>query len=274
MAAKRLTIITGGSRGVGHCLVHGCLGDGDVLNISRGPARAAAAPHQLHNLSLDLGRPGDVEPALDAWLAAHPDHEVETLIHNAASLSLGWLTDVPSEDLATAFAVNVFSPLAITARVFRAGRFANRACRVVYMVSSLARHERALSFAGLGVYSATKAALSRLALVQRRELELAAPHIKVLRIHPGIVDTEIQRELRSHPTLDPAFAAKTAALPPYREGDWRERAPGEAMRTISAELAAEFVLWATRSPEPSSDEYDFYHAAPFHAARRNNELAR
>ncbi|HEX8113889.1 MAG TPA: SDR family NAD(P)-dependent oxidoreductase [Kofleriaceae bacterium] len=283
MATKRLTIITGGSRGLGHCLVQACLDIGDVLNVSRQPARriespgsagahSVAGPHRLHNLPLDLGHPSEVEPALDVWLAAHPDHTVETLIHNAACLNLGWLTDVAPGDLATAFAVNVFSPLAITARVFQAGRFAQRACRVAYVISSLARHDASLSFAGLGVYSATKAALSRLALIQSREFELAAPHIKVLRIHPGIVDTEIQRELRQHPTLDPAFAAKTAGLPPYREGDWIDRAPSDAMRTISAELAAEFVMWAMRSPDATSDEYDFYHSTPFHAARREREI--
>lgn len=253
---------------MGHCLVQACLDVGDVLNISRQPARRIASPHRLHNLPLDLGDPGEVEQALDAWLAAHPGYAVETLIHNAACLKLGWLTEITPGDLASAFAVNVFSPLAITARVFQAGRFAPRACRIAYVISSLARHEASLSFAGLGVYSATKAALSRLALVQRRELALAAPHIQVLRIHPGIVDTAIQHELRQHPTLDPAFAAKTATLPPYREGDWRDRAPSDAMRTISAELAAEFVLWAMRSPDTTPDEYDFYHATPFHAARR------
>jgi hypothetical protein len=44
------------------------------------------------------------------------------------------------------------------------------------------------------------------------------------------------------------------------------------MRTISAELAAEFVMWAMRSPDATSDEYDFYHSTPFHAARREREI--
>lgn len=282
MATRRLTIITGGSRGLGRCLVQACLELGDVLNLSRQPAsvarrglaagRHAAELHALHNLAVDLRHPAEAEQALAGWLAARPEQVVDAVIHNAACPSLGWLGELPAAELASAFSVNVFSPIALTARLLREGRFAPRGARIVYVISSLARHEAGLSFAGLGAYSATKAALSRLALIQSRELELTAPHLKVLRVHPGIVDTELQRELRQHPALDPAFGAKTAALPPYRPGDWLERSPDEAMRTISAELAAEFVLWALATPAPTSDEYDFYRAAPFHAARRQRAL--
>jgi NAD(P)-dependent dehydrogenase (short-subunit alcohol dehydrogenase family) len=207
-----------------------------------------------------------VERVLDDWLASHPEYEIRTVINNAAVLNLGWLNQVSPAQFRHAFAVNVFAPLGITTRIFKCGRFSTRECRVVYVVSSLGRPQAGLSFAGMGIYSATKAALSRLALVQSREFELIAPHIKVLRIHPGIIDTDIQRELR-HSVLDPAFAKKTEGLPRYREGDWADKAPKDAMRTICSEFAAEFVLWATRSPVVSSEEYDFYYSDNFHSAR-------
>ena len=117
------------------------------------------------------------------------------------------------------------------------------------------------------MYSVTKAALARMALIQAREFELTAPFIKILRVHPGIVDTDIQRELRECPRMDPAFVAKTAGLPAYQEGEWVGRSPRDHMRTISAEFSAEFILWAARLPEVDPDEYDFYHADEFHAAR-------
>jgi NAD(P)-dependent dehydrogenase (short-subunit alcohol dehydrogenase family) len=241
-----------------------------VLNVSRRPARPAerSARHTLYDLSLDLAHVESIEPALGGWFDAHPDHEVETLILNAAVLKLGWLTDVSMAEVDHAFRVNVYAPLAMTRALLATGRFSSREARVVYVVSSLARPEPTLSFAGIGLYSVTKAALSRLALIQRRELELTAPHIKVLRVHPGIVDTDIQHELRRDSRLDPAFVAKTAGLPAFREGEWNDRSPKDHMRTISAELSAEFILWVTRSAPAIADEYDFYHAEEFHAARR------
>ena len=246
-----------------------CLEDMDVLNISRQAARVdhGSARHALHNLSLDLQEVSRIEPALSAWFRQHPDYKVKVLISNAAILNLGWLDQLSWGEIRQAFDVNVHAPLAITQAIFQGGYFARTACRIVYVTSSLARPEPALSFAGLGMYSVTKAALSRLALIQRRELELTAPQIQVLRVHPGIVDTEIQDELRHSAVLDPAFGEKTAGLPPYEEGDWDNRLPADHMRTISSAFSAEFILWVTRLPEVSSEEYDFYKTVEFHAAR-------
>jgi NAD(P)-dependent dehydrogenase (short-subunit alcohol dehydrogenase family) len=266
MNRSSLTLITGGSRGIGLSLVQSFLQEGDVLNIARGPAKADSG-HCLHNLHLDLQNVEQIESALGAWFEDHASYEVTTLIHNAAILNLGRLDKVSPIEVAQAFRVNVQAALAITSTIYRTGRFCPRKARVVYVVSSLGRPLAELSFAGLGLYSTTKAALSRLALIQSREFELIAPHIEILRIHPGIVDTEIQRQLRQEAGLDPAFAEKTAGLPPYQDGEWNGRSPQDNMRTISASLAADFILWAVKSPAVSSHEYDFYRAKEFHGAR-------
>ncbi|WP_028927617.1 SDR family NAD(P)-dependent oxidoreductase [Pseudonocardia acaciae] len=269
---SRLTLVTGGSRGIGRFLVRSFLADTDVLNISREPAHGAPRNtrdqvHELHNLSLDLRDVDNIERHVVRWFDEHPGYAVETLVNNAAVPCLGWLDGLSPARVEHAFRVNVQAPIAVTAAVFGAGRFSERAARVVYVTSSLGRPAPELSFAGLGLYSVTKAAVGRLALVQAREFELSAPHIGVARVHPGIVDTDLQRELRRNPELDPAFAAKSAGLPPYREGEWSGRSPKDHMRTISPELAAEFVVWVARSPEVHPAEYDFYHEEDFHLAR-------
>ncbi|GAA2608674.1 SDR family NAD(P)-dependent oxidoreductase [Streptomyces axinellae] len=274
MTYKPLALITGGSRGIGHCLVLSFLTDTDVLNVSRTPAQetggsARCEPHELHNLSVDLADVALIEPCLRTWFDAHPDHRVTTLIHNAAVSPLGWLHELSPDEVDQAFRVNVYAPLSITASLVRAARFATDGARVVYVTSSLARPVPELSFACLGLYSMTKAALSRMALVQSREFALTAPHLTVARAHPGIVDTELQRDLRRHPRMDPAFAVKTAGLPPFQAGEWHDRSPKDHMRTISAEFSAEFIEWVARTPDATSEEYDFYHAEEFHAARRD-----
>ena len=267
MVGKSLAIVTGGSRGIGHFLVQSSLDDMDVLNISRRPAFVGSSRHELYNLELDLEDGDAVDGVLGTWLAEHPSYCVKLLIHNAATLNLGWLDQVSSEETRQSFQINVLAPLAITSAIFKRARFSEQDCRVVYVISSLGRPLSALSFAGIGLYSASKAALSRLALIQAREFELSAPHIKVLRIHPGIVDTDMQQDLRHSQRVDAAFSNKTAGLPAYVEGDWQLRAPAEHPRTISPSFAAEFIMWAARSSQPEPEEYDFYTSKEFHAAR-------
>ncbi|ROO62627.1 NAD(P)-dependent dehydrogenase (short-subunit alcohol dehydrogenase family) [Micromonospora sp. Llam0] len=272
MGYKQLTLITGGSRGIGRCLVQSFLAHTDVLNVSRTPARddegsAGHKRYQLHHLSIDLANTARVESLLTTWLKDHPDHRVTTLIHNAAVSPLGWLHELSDAEVEQAFRVNVYAPLAITASLQRIGRFAMDGARVVYVTSSLARPVPELSFACLGLYSMTKAALNRMALIQSREFELTAPHITVIRAHPGIVDTDLQRDLRRHPQMDPAFKMKTARLPPYREGEWHDVSPRDHMRTVSPEFSAEFIEWVTGLDNGTSNEYDFYQAEEFHAAR-------
>lgn len=261
-----LTIITGGSRGIGSHLVRTFLCETDVLNLSRHPAIGADAAHRLHNMCLDLSNIEHIESRLSAWLDTHPRYRVTTLIHNAAVLNKGRLDSIEQELVEESFRVNVYAPLRLTNALIRAERFSTRGARVAYVVSSLGRLMPELSFSGIGVYSMTKAALSKMALIQRREFQLIAPHVTVIRIHPGIVDTTLQEELRADPDMDPEFKTKTKGLPPYREGEWANRKPADNMRTISPMFAADFVSWAVRS-EARSDEYDFYHTAEFHKGR-------
>ncbi|WP_431928013.1 SDR family NAD(P)-dependent oxidoreductase [Micromonospora wenchangensis] len=267
-----LAVVTGGSRGIGRCLVEALLDDTAVLNLSRAPApEPPGAPgHRLHNLSVDLADVGKAATTLGGWLEANPGYRVTAFVSNAATTGLGWLNqESVMAAMERSFSVNVYAPLALTATILNLDRFSRTedGARVGYVVSSLGRAVPELSFAGLGVYSMTKAALGRGALVQAREFEIVAPHVKVLRIHPGIVDTEIQRELRGSAGIDPRFAVKTAGLPPYRDGEWRGCSPAERMRTISPRFAADFVRWALRHGTSSAEEYDFYHTEAFHSTR-------
>lgn len=268
-------MITGGSRGIGLELVRILLRECDVLNISRGSADISADPreHHLHQLSLDLEDSTAITDRLGEWLEAHDEYDVDTVLLNAATLGIGLLNELSADDVARAFRINVFAPLAITTALQRQDRTCRAGTRIAYIVSSLARPLPELSFAGLGMYSATKAAIDRIALVQQRECQLERPWIEVLRIHPGIVDTAIQSELRSDPGLDPAFTEKTLQLPQYQDDDWANAHPSTNMRTISPQFAAEYIHWVVRSPTHSIEQHDFYFADEFHESRARCQRA-
>lgn len=267
-ALNPLSVVTGGSRGIGLCLVQKLLRETDVLNISRGSAPKQEVPdgRVLHELSVDLGDIEVAEADLERWLDRFPHYEVVTLVHNAATLNLRPLHEASRADIHNSLEVNVVSPVRLTSKLLGGRRFAGDGAKVCYVVSSLGRAHEDLTFAGIGLYSMTKAALDKAAAVQARELASVAPGIRVLRVHPGIVDTEMQRELRGTETLDERFKVKTAGLPDYEPGEWRRRAPAENMRTISADFAAEFVLWALRDAA-GAEEYDFYNTTRFHEDR-------
>jgi NAD(P)-dependent dehydrogenase (short-subunit alcohol dehydrogenase family) len=266
---QKIAVVTGGNRGIGHVITTELARSMPVLNLARGkePAVRARTDYPVHRLDLDLSDLTALETQMAAWLDDHPHYRVSDLILNAANLTLGRLADAQADDLERVFRTNVFSSVLLVGLLSRRNAFHREGSHVTYLISSLARTEPTLTFAGIGLYSATKAAIGRIAMVQAREFSLASPHIRVARVHPGIVDTGMQSELRSHPDLDPLFAVKTAGLPPYRPGDWAARSPGSAMRTITARMAADFVLWASSRGDHQASEFDYYFAPDYHAIR-------
>ncbi|MDY7792320.1 SDR family NAD(P)-dependent oxidoreductase [Burkholderia ubonensis] len=270
MQKTPLTVITGGSRGIGRDLLRPLLARTDVLSLSRSeidPASIEESGHRFFQLQCDLTEVDRTIERLDQWLATHPSHVVDTFVSCAAVLDLCWLskTDTLPANFDRAFQINALAPIAISSHINRVNRFRDVGSRVLYVTSSLARPLPALTFAGLGLYSATKSALERLAQVQAREFDLSSRKIKVVLAHPGIVDTDMQRELRTSELLDPAFAVKTAGLPEYQEGDWDHQAPDTAMRTVSPRFSANFLMWIVkRDGELLEPYYDFYTASDFH----------
>lgn len=271
MAQQQIAVVTGGNRGIGQFLSEELSKTMPVLSLSRGGGATstfnARSDYPIHKLSIDLTDLAELEKRVGTWLDDHPDCRVSNLVLNAANLSLGLLQNMRPQDLETAFRTNVFSSVLLVGLISRKQAFHDEGSQVTYLTSSLARTEPTLTFSGIGLYSATKSAISRIAMVQAREFALARPHIRVARVHPGIVDTNMQTELRSNTDVDPLFAVKTAGLPPYRPGDWNTISPSEAMRTVSAEMAADFVLWACSRGDHEAREFDYYTSTEYHAVR-------
>ncbi|MGN6527700.1 MAG: SDR family NAD(P)-dependent oxidoreductase [Burkholderiaceae bacterium] len=194
-----VAIVTGASRGLGHAIAAGFLARGaHVLGIARQPADdlLGAPTARLEQWPADLADPLPVAARLAGWLGElAPSQPVQVrLIHNAALLTEpGNVGEGDPAEQARSVRVGLEAPIALTTAFLRATAgwsFADR--RVLFVSSGLGRRP----MAGSATYCAQKAGLDHFARALALE-EGARPHgARVASVAPGIIDTDMQRQLR------------------------------------------------------------------------------
>ena len=174
-------LITGASRGLGSAIA------------------AALAP--THSLLL-AGRPSDELDQVAQWLGGtvfpmdlrdvdgiHASTEVidalDVLVHNAGVAVFDQIADASIDDWRMTFDVNVFGVVALTQALLPALRHAEG--HVVFINSGAGINV----LAGAASYSASKFALRAVADSLRAE----ESRLRVTSVHPGRVDTRMQRQL-------------------------------------------------------------------------------
>jgi hypothetical protein len=194
-ANEAAAVVTGHSRGIGEAVAEHLLARGArVLGVSRHEnARLAGRfPDTLTELPLDVGD----APALLRWLAGEPleqffaDAETPLLVNNAGVLQpMGPLETQELEKVSRAVAVNLGAALVLSAAFVDATSDA-RERRVLHVSSGAARK----AYAGWSIYCATKAGLDHHARCVALD---RTPGLLVSSVAPGVVDTEMQAEIRS-----------------------------------------------------------------------------
>lgn len=187
---RQKIIITGHSRGLGKALADHYVHTGAaVLGIAR---RKLSAQNGLQQVALDLA---DAEK-LTAWLqsgeidAFMQDAGELVLINNAATVAPSALCgrQRPSE-IAAAVGLNITAPLLFSNHVL-AVRPENLQVKIVHISSGAGRN----AYPGWSVYGASKAALDH----HLRCVEAENHHnVKVCSIAPGVVDTDMQTQIRA-----------------------------------------------------------------------------
>jgi NAD(P)-dependent dehydrogenase (short-subunit alcohol dehydrogenase family) len=187
-----LTIVTGASRGLGRAIAEQLHAAGDrVLGLSR---RQPDAPFE--QWACDLADPLPVAQRLEAWLASFDASRLRTatLINNAALVTDPQpLADADAHALSAAVRVGLEAPLLLTSAFLRATRAWPAQRRVLHISSGLGRR----GMAGTGPYCAVKAGLDNLARAQALEEALQCNGAKVCSLAPGVIDTDMQVQLRS-----------------------------------------------------------------------------
>ncbi|MDR5812990.1 SDR family oxidoreductase [Caballeronia sp. LZ033] len=191
-------ILTGHTRGLGAAIAAQLLAQNiEVLGLSRtaNAGLAARYPGALSQVELDLA---DLS-ALTDWLAGDTlirfmdDAQQVLLVNNAGVLApVGGLADQSPAQVARAVSVNVAAPMMLAAAVAEcAARSGGQSpdTRIVHVSSGAARN----AYPGWSIYCATKAALDQHARAVALD---GSPLLRISSVAPGVVDTDMQAEIR------------------------------------------------------------------------------
>ena len=198
MPASPLTLISGGSRGLGLALVEHLLARGDaVATFSRSgspalSALAAAHPDRLAVEQLDIAD----SASISGFIARVADRfgRLDHCIANAAIAHEGVLATTRDDEIDSMLSVNLRGAIIFIRECVRQMLAASPAAassdRSITVVSSVVAENGS---PGLSVYAATKAALEGFARSLAREL--GPRGIRVNSIAPGFLETDLSATL-------------------------------------------------------------------------------
>ena len=174
-------LITGAGGGIGAAIAEALAPEHTLLLAGRPSARLDAVAQRLGATTwpLDLTDVDGFEAAADVIT------ELDVLVHNAGVAYPGRVAESTPEQWRASFEVNVTGAVALTLALLPALRAARG--QVVFINSGSGLNPSP----GLASYSASKFALRAFA----DSLRADEPLLRVTSIHPGRVDTDMQRDL-------------------------------------------------------------------------------
>ena len=237
--SKHLTILTGGSRGMGLAMGQQLLQKGHhLLSIARKTSSDlkpfTSKSEQLLQWEQDLAQSATAAQRLRTWLTTlkSSDWASITLINNAGVIpQIAPLSQLPAADMINALRVGLEAPMALTGAFLGATEDWKVPRKVLNISSGLGRR----AMASQASYCTAKAGMDQFSSCVALE-EAAKPHgAKIVSLAPGVIDTDMQVQLRSASSDDFPDASRFVQL-------------HSAGQLTSAQDAAERVLaWLERA---------------------------
>ena len=188
-------IVTGGSRGIGKCMVENFAKDGYnvILNYNKSEKQAKQIKqslidegYEIEIFKADISKREEVKKLVKFTLAKYGN--VDVLINNAGIAKIHLFTDVTEEEWDEIMNTNLKSAFFTTQEVLANMIYNKKGC--IINISSVWGLTGASCEA---VYSASKAGLN--GLTKALAKELGPCNIRVNGIAPGIVDTDMNTNL-------------------------------------------------------------------------------
>jgi NAD(P)-dependent dehydrogenase (short-subunit alcohol dehydrogenase family) len=184
-------MVTGASRGLGKALALAAAREGASLALcARGGEALEAVAEECRNLGATvIAVIADVSDQTDVERFAATSLErfggIDVLINNAAELGptpVPQLTDAPSSALEHVLRANVLGPMRLTQAVIGGMLLRNSG-----LVINISTDAAVIGYEGVGLYSASKAALD--ALTRTWSAELHHTQVRIISVDPGDMNT-------------------------------------------------------------------------------------
>jgi benzil reductase ((S)-benzoin forming) len=188
---RTLLILTGHTKGLGHAILDVFLSLESVQVVALSRSSLDLAHPNLTEIQLDLSDLNALEANLPKFFPNEAEFERYILINNA-----GWIGEVKPvgklnpKGIQRVINLNLVAPMMLTDAFVKAYE-AQPGEKIIVNISSGAAHK---PLPGWGEYCASKAGLAMFSRVADEELK--ALGCRVYALAPGIVDTEMQSEIR------------------------------------------------------------------------------
>lgn len=193
--------ITGTSRGIGKAIAEKLLTDQNARVI--GLSRTNSIKHERYkHIAIDLR---DLEQVRNFVFDQIDDAHKIVLINNSGVLGhVNYVGQLSPEKIIEAYQVNLIAPVLLINAFLKKIKTTDASKIIINISSGAARHV----INSWSTYCSTKAGLEMFARVVESELtELDNRSIKIFSIAPGVVDTQMQTEIRALP--DANFSGKS-----------------------------------------------------------------
>ena len=192
----KVTLVTGGSRGIGRAVVELFAAEGaNVTFFYRDNSAAAeevvsklrADRHDVHAEQVDVTNPATCVAAVERL--AERVGRIDVLVNNAGVIRDNPLAGLSDDDIATVLDTNVGGVFNVTRAVVPYMVMQRAGC--IVNLSSVAGDKGGR---GQTNYAASKGAVN--ALTRALAVELAPRKIRVNAVAPGVIDTEMSKDVR------------------------------------------------------------------------------
>lgn len=244
MASSKVILLTGASRGVGHAIARFLImapAGNRVILVSRTAEPLeelkAKAPERVDYITGDLNKPSFIQETVK--FAIDKFGKLDGVILNHGTLGqVKRISELEMEDWQDCFDTNFFSAAYLAKCAIPELRKTKG--RIIITSSGAAMN----GYQGWGIYGATKAAQNHLTLTLARE----ETDITTLAVRPGMVDTDMQRQIREDhaSSMDPNDVKKFTDA--YEQGKLvKPEQCGHVIAKLSvyapAELSGQFLSW-------------------------------
>ena len=191
---SKIIIITGGNKGLGLGIAEEYhKNDYRVISIARTKIEKL---HTIEQYQCDLSKANTIEAIfLDIFSHLDKNNATQlTLVNNAGVLgSINTLENLSPDDINQTIKINLIAPLIVTSLFIKLSKEWNCKKQIINISSGAAINP----YESWSTYCSSKAGLDMMTKVISKEQKEAENKVSIVSIYPGVVDTNMQLQIRS-----------------------------------------------------------------------------